>query len=67
MLDKDKLRAILLRYFDVPNDTYAYNLTRVKEAFAIGTMHLEDFVEFDEDFIEDMVEYIEAKYDEPNS
>lgn len=64
MIDKDKLRAILLRYFDVPNDTYCYNLTRVKEAFAIGTMHLDDFVEFDEDFIEDMVEYILEKYND---
>lgn len=57
----DSIQDILNRYFDVPNDTYAYNLTRVKEAFEIGTMSLEDFVEFDEDTTRDLAEYLISK------
>ena len=46
-----------MRYFTI-GDSYSYNLTRVKEAFAIGTVSLDDFVEFDEEFIDDIVEYL---------
>ena len=45
--------------------TYLYYLTRVKEAFNIGTMTLEDFVEIDEELVEELYEaikpYIAAK------
>ena len=49
-------------FFDVPNDTYTYNLTRVKEAFEIGTMSLDDFEELDESNIDELVDYIIAHY-----
>lgn len=57
MNTKDKLKELLMRYFTI-GDSYSYNLTRVKEAFAIGTVSLDDFVEFDEEFIDDIVEYL---------
>lgn len=54
---RDKLKDLLMEYFTI-GDSYSYNLTRVKEAFAAGTVSLEDFVEFDEEFIDDIVEYL---------
>ena len=54
----DYLQKILNDYFDIPNDTYAYNLTRDKHAFVIGTMGFDDFEEFDEDTTRDLAEYI---------
>ena len=47
-----------MNYFDVPSDTYAYNLTRHKTAFSEGTISLDDFEEFDEEIIDDIVKYI---------
>ena len=52
------LQEILNEYFNIPNDTYAYNLTRVKSAFDIGTMTLDDFEEFKEETTRDLAEYI---------
>lgn len=57
----DFMQEILNEYFNVPNDTYAYNLTRVKEAFNVGTMSLEDFEEFDENTTRDLAEYLFKK------
>ena len=37
-------------------DSYIFDLTRVKEAFAIGTMDLDDFVEWDEERIAMLVD-----------
>lgn len=54
----ESLQSILNKYFDIPNDTYAYNLTRVKSAFNISTMSLEDFEEFSEDTTSDLAAYI---------
>ena len=54
---RDKLKDLLMEYFSI-GDSYSYNLTRVKSAFAIGTVSLEDFEEFDESFIDDIVEYL---------
>jgi hypothetical protein len=54
----DSLQEILNKYFDIPNDTYAYNLTRDKSAFGIGTISMEDFEEFNEDTTRDLAEYI---------
>ena len=54
----DYLQEILNDYFDIPNDTYAYNLTRVKTAFDVGTMSLDDFEEFNEETTRDLAEYI---------
>ena len=54
---KDKLKDLLMEYFSIGN-SYSYNLTRVKSAFAVGTISLEDFEEFDESFINDLVDYL---------
>ena len=54
----DLLTDILKGYFDIPNDTYAYNLIRVKSAFNVGTMSLDDFEEFTEETVDDIVQYI---------
>ena len=54
----DYLQKILNDYFDIPSDTYAYNLTRVKTAFDVGTMSLDDFEEFNEETTRDLAEYI---------
>ena len=57
MNTKDKLKDLLMEYFTI-GYSYSYNLTRAKEAFAIGTVSLEDFEEFDESVIDDIVEYL---------
>ena len=57
----EKLKDILMDYFDIKNDVYAYNLTREKEAFSIGTMSFDDFEEFNEETIDDIVEFIKRK------
>ena len=56
---KEKLSNILSEYFGI-GDSYAYNLTRDKAAFGIGTMTMDDFEEFDADTISDIVEYLVA-------
>lgn len=61
MLDREKLKEILTQYFDI-GDSYTYNLTRVKEGFAVDTVTIDDFEEFDEEIIDDIVEYILDKY-----
>ena len=50
-------------YFDIPNNTYAYNLTRDKTSFEVGTITLDDFEEFDEEVISDIVQYIKDDFD----
>lgn len=57
MLDRDKLKEILMQYFDI-GDSYTYNLTRVQEGFVVGTVTVDDFEEFDEEIINDIVGYI---------
>ncbi len=57
MTDKE-LKDKLMKYFDINNDTYCFHLTRVKEAQAYGTLTIEDFEEFSEDTIDDLIEYI---------
>lgn len=60
-LTTESIQDILNQYFDVPKDTYAYNLTRDKNAFFTGTMGFDDFEEFDEDTTRDLAEYIIEK------
>lgn len=40
------------------NDTYTYELTRVKSAFEVGTISLEDFEEWSEKNVKDLAEAI---------
>lgn len=58
---KEQLRQKLYSYlgFNGKDGTYLYWLTRVKEAFAIGTMSLDDFVEVDEEFVEEIIKIVE--------
>lgn len=57
MNTKNKLKNLLMEYFTI-GDSYSYNLTRVKTSFEVGTVSLEDFEEFDQEFIDDIVEYL---------
>lgn len=54
---RDKLIELISKYFNI-GDSCAYHLTRVKEAFAYGTVCVDDFVEFDEDTVNDLVDYL---------
>lgn len=54
----ERLKDVLMNYFDISTDTYAYNLTRDKTAFSVGTMTFDDFEEFNEEIIDDIVKYI---------
>lgn len=54
---RKKLVELLAEYFNI-GDSYAYNLTRVKSAFACGTVGLDDFEEFDDETVEDIASYI---------
>lgn len=58
-MSKDDLRDALIDYFctwaDV-GDSYIFDLTRVKESRVIGTMSLDDFEEWGEDRVSEMVD-----------
>lgn len=54
---KEKLMQILADYFEL-NDIYAYNLTRDKRAFAVGTVTIDDFEEFDMDVVADIADFL---------
>lgn len=60
-INVDNLKDILMEYFDIGNDSYVYNLTRGKNAFTYGTINLDDFKEFDEDMIDDIIRFIKEK------
>lgn len=46
-----------MHYFYI-GDSYSYNLTKGRERFAVDTVTIDDFEEFTEDNIDDIVEYI---------
>lgn len=54
----ERVKEILDNYFDIATDTYAYNLTRDKSGFDVGTVTLDDFEEFTEETTQDLAEYI---------
>ena len=56
-ISREQLMAALEKYFEIGN-SYTYELTRVKEAFAIGTMSLRDFVEWDSEKVADLCDYL---------
>lgn len=61
-ISKEAIEEKLMKYFDInTNNCMAYNLTRVKEAKQYGTLTIDDFVEFDEETINDIVNYIFKK------
>ncbi len=57
------VRYVLRQYFDI-GDSYTYELTRDKKGFAVGTVDLADFEEWDEENIEDLAQYIVSKLPE---
>ncbi|AJA41454.1 hypothetical protein AXJ14_gp135 [Geobacillus virus E3] len=63
MSDKlQQIRNILASHFGLTDEnedgTYLYHLTRSKEAFSYGTMTLDDFIEVDEEFLDEVFEDI---------
>lgn len=64
--NRDKLIQILSRYFDI-GDSYVYHLTRDKLAFAVGTVSIDDFEEFDGDTIADIADYIIKHWSDTNA
>ena len=54
---REKLVELLAEYFNI-GDSYAYNITRVKSAFAYGTVGLDDFEEFDDETVKDIASYL---------
>ena len=54
---RERLIQLLSQYFDI-GDSYTYNLTRVKSAFAVGTVDLDDFEEYTEDDVANLADYL---------
>ena len=53
------LEDMIAEYFDIgTNECMAYMCTRDKSAFLLGTMSLDDFVEFDDDNCSDIADYL---------
>lgn len=61
----DNLKNILNEYFEIDVDCDAYHLMRDKSGFAVGTVSIDDFKEFDEDTTQDIAEYAVRKLNEP--
>lgn len=58
-MNPEEKRNLLFKYFSKwagIGDSYIYDLTRVKEGFSVGTVSLDDFVEWDEERIGIMVD-----------
>lgn len=55
------LKSYLTRYFDI-GDSYTFELTRSKEAFSVGTMTVDDFQEWDDEQVDDLVAYIKRAH-----
>ena len=56
---REDLMAVLSRYFSI-GDSYTYELTRDKSAFAINGVHLGDFEVWGEENVADLCDYIMA-------
>lgn len=57
----DYLKELLMEYFRIGVDCYAYNLNRDKSAFEYGTVKIDDFDEFDEEVINDIIDFIKSR------
>lgn len=60
-LNYDFLKELLMEYFRIGVDCYAYNLTRDKSAFECGTVKVDDFEEFNEEVIDDIIDFIKSR------
>lgn len=65
VVQREAVMQALNKYFSI-GDSYTYELTRVKEAFYIGTMTLDDFEEWNEDNISDLCDYLMKEIFGPN-
>lgn len=54
----DNLKDKLMEYFEVGGDCYFYVLTRDKSAFYYGTMSFDDFKEFNEEQVDDIIDFL---------
>ena len=54
----ENLKDKLMKYFEVGRDSYFYVLTRDKSAFNYGTMSFDDFKEFNEEQIDDIIDFL---------
>lgn len=59
MTERKRLIEILNKYFEI-GDSDFYICNRVKEAFSLGTMSLDDFSEIDEEITADIADYLLA-------
>lgn len=59
-ITETELKEILMSYFCI-GDSDTYQLTIAKEAFYISTMTLDDFVEWYEDQVDNLIKYIKNK------
>jgi len=66
VISEEELSELLYDYFRINKTCYSYNLNRDKRAFELGTMTLNDFTEFDQDNIDEIVEYIFDKVRDSN-
>lgn len=60
-LNYDFLKELLMEYFRIGVDCYAYNLTRDKSAFECGTVTTNDFEEFNEEVIDDIIDFVKSR------
>ena len=60
-LNYDFLKELLMEYFRIGVDCYAYNLTRDKSAFECGTVATNDFEEFNEEVIDDIIDFVKSR------
>ena len=65
VVQREAVMQALNKYFSI-GDSYTYELTRVKEAFYVGTMTLDDFEEWDEDNVSDLCDYLMKEIFGPN-
>ena len=56
-VNREKVMSALRKYFSI-GDSYTYELTRVKSAFEVGTISLDDFEEWEEENISDLCDYL---------
>ena len=59
----DNLKDKLMEYFEVGRDSYFYVLTRDKSAFDYGTMSFDDFIEFSEEQVDDIIDFLKEVKD----
>lgn len=65
VVQRDAVMQALNKYFSI-GDSYTYELNRVKEAFYVGTMTLDDFEEWNEDNVSDLCDYLMKELFRPN-